>query len=281
MIFRLISCGKVLCEIDVDENEQVVVEREDATPVVGLSLNEQGGVSVGHWPDGDIWREVLAENAEAAHRSGGKQGALGRASENDAEHAGQSLPAGWAPHVQPGRRDTVWVLRRFDRHDDVVTLHADENAAYVDLAGYVDLAWDTVAGRDGVPDDPLSDAREAVRLYYGPDRDRLPDEGYDLFEQEIPSGPSRASSCPTTGFLTPEQCAEANHNAVFHPQTGNEDLPCIEVAGVMVFAYLNPATGAVHVSVDLDTADTQILLPDGTVPLHVDVQGAAVTPSPA
>lgn len=57
---------------------------------------------------------------------------------------------------------------------------------------------------------------------------------------------------------------------------GNDDLPCIEVAGVTVFTYLDPDTGAVGVSVDLDTTEAQLVRPDGTVPLRIDVQDTVV-----
>ncbi|GAA2429740.1 hypothetical protein GCM10010433_32510 [Streptomyces pulveraceus] len=39
---------------------------------------------------------------------------------------------------------------------------------------------------------------------------------------------------------------------------------------MLVFVYLNPDSGAVQVSVDLETAE--IVRPDGTVPLRVAVQ---------
>jgi hypothetical protein len=39
MIFRLTSSGKVLSEIVVIDDEKLLVEREDATPLVGLTLD--------------------------------------------------------------------------------------------------------------------------------------------------------------------------------------------------------------------------------------------------
>ncbi|MEV5886317.1 hypothetical protein AB0L74_26980 [Streptomyces sp. NPDC052020] len=46
-------------------------------------------------------------------------------------------------------------------------------------------------------------------------------------------------------------------------------LPCIEIAGVQVYAYIRD--GRVCVSVDLETAEAELVRPDGTVPLTVDV----------
>ncbi|WP_431983820.1 hypothetical protein [Streptomyces qinglanensis] len=42
------------------------------------------------------------------------------------------------------------------------------------------------------------------------------------------------------------------------------------------FAYLSPETGALRVSVDLDSAASQLVRPDCTVPLRVDVQDTVV-----
>ncbi|CAL9278552.1 hypothetical protein [Streptomyces sp. SudanB66_2053] len=76
--------------------------------------------------------------------------------------------------------------------------------------------------------------------------------------------------------------AEANSAAVFHPMEGTDDegLPCIEIAGVLAFAYLDADTRAVRVSVHLDTTDEQVLLADGTVPVQVDVEDATVFTRP-
>ncbi|MEV5645899.1 hypothetical protein AB0L67_38250 [Streptomyces flaveolus] len=64
----------------------------------------------------------------------------------------------------------------------------------------------------------------------------------------------------------------------------DESLPCIEIAGVLVFAYLDADTRAVQVSVHLDTTDEQLLQADGTVPVQVDVEDTTVfthPPTPA
>ncbi|MFE4309147.1 hypothetical protein ACFRR6_24220 [Streptomyces sp. NPDC056891] len=87
-----------------------------------------------------------------------------------------------APHTTP---DKAWVLRRWDRHDDVVTLHTTQDAALTDLAEYVDLSWSNIAHQDDVPDQPPSDPREAVQFYYGEDRASRPDEGYNLHLETV------------------------------------------------------------------------------------------------
>ncbi|MEU9222000.1 hypothetical protein AB0D47_36365 [Streptomyces sp. NPDC048376] len=70
--------------------------------------------------------------------------------------------------------------------------------------------------------------------------------------------------------------------ALFHPVQGPDDegLPCIEIAGVLVFAYLDAVTRAVRVSVHLDTTDEQLLQADGAVPVQVDVEDATVFTHP-
>jgi hypothetical protein len=63
----------------------------------------------------------------------------------------------------------------------------------------------------------------------------------------------------------------ANRAAVFHPMTDDSTLPCIEVAGVLVFAYIDKR-GVFRVSVDLDTADTQ----GDEVPIVIKLGGVTV-----
>ncbi|MEU6357855.1 hypothetical protein ABZ896_52700 [Streptomyces sp. NPDC047072] len=64
------------------------------------------------------------------------------------------------------------------------------------------------------------------------------------------------------------RATELNHAARFHPAS-QDALPCIEIAGVQVYAYIRD--GRVCVSVDLETTDAELVRPDGTVPLTVDV----------
>lgn len=76
----------------------------------------------------------------------------------------------------------------------------------------------------------------------------------------------------------------ANEAALFHPYTvaedGTEGLPAVEVAGVLVFAYVKD--GELRVSVDLDTArhpDGPFMIIPGhedEVPMVITVQGVPV-----
>ncbi|MFE9454985.1 hypothetical protein [Streptomyces sp. NPDC006739] len=177
----------------------------------------------------------------------------------------------------------AWVLRQWDRHGDDVTLFADEASAMASLAQHVRSSWDNVAGDEGVPYRPPTDDRTAVGLYYGPDKHRG-DEGYTLYADGI----SRQVRAPLSLSLSDaEACAAANSSAVFHPQESPDDegLPCIELAGILVFVYLDADHGGVRVSVHLDTADEQLVRADGTVPMQVEIETATVfdnlTPTPA
>ncbi|CAL9676296.1 hypothetical protein SUDANB176_07798 (plasmid) [Streptomyces sp. enrichment culture] len=169
----------------------------------------------------------------------------------------------------------AWVLRRWDRHGDEVTLWADEASALAALAQHARSHWDNVAGTKGIPYRPPADDRTAIDLYYGP-KEHRDDEDYTLSAEDI----ARCTHTPPRCLsLTDDRsCAEANSAAVFHPMTGPDDegLPCIELAGILVFAYLDPDMRAVRVSVHLDTTDQQLVRPDHTVPLQVEVEDATV-----
>lgn len=52
------------------------------------------------------------------------------------------------------------MLRRWDRHDDELTLWADEDFALQDLAEHARSRWDGIADRDDVPDRPPADDRQ-------------------------------------------------------------------------------------------------------------------------
>ncbi|MFF8632451.1 hypothetical protein [Streptomyces werraensis] len=176
------------------------------------------------------------------------------------------------------RAGRAWVLRRWDRRSEEVTLWSDEASALASLAQHVRSCWDKVAGNDGVPYLPPADDRMAVDVYYGPVEDRC-EEDYTLRAYDV----LRHGDAPHSLSLTDSQaCAEANSAAVFHPMEGPDDesLPCIEIAGVLVFAYLDADTRAVRVSVHLDTTDEQLLQADGTVPVQVDVEDATVFTHP-
>ncbi|MER6691109.1 hypothetical protein [Streptomyces minutiscleroticus] len=79
-------------------------------------------------------------------------------------------------------------------------------------------------------------------------------------------------------FPSRQECILANTTAVFHELDGprGEGLPCLEVAGVLVFLYLDPRRKTVRVSVHLDSTAEHLVRPDGTVPLHVEVEDTVV-----
>ncbi|MFE4579705.1 hypothetical protein [Streptomyces chartreusis] len=176
----------------------------------------------------------------------------------------------------------AWVLRQWDRHSDEVTLWTDEASALAALAHGVRSSWDNVAGTEGVPYRPPADDRTAVDLCYGPKQERG-DEDYVLFATEI----SRRVRTPLKLDLADfDACALANSSAIFHAQEGPDDegLPCIEVAGILVFSYLDADRGAVRVSVHLDTAAEELVGADTTVPIEVEIGDTTVfsnlTPPP-
>ncbi|WP_427168781.1 hypothetical protein ACQF4J_46965 (plasmid) [Streptomyces sp. C1-1] len=184
-------------------------------------------------------------------------------------------------NLTPQVTGRAWVLRQWDRHGDDVTLWSDEASALASLAQHVRSVWDDVAGEDGIPFRPPADDRTAVDLFYGSREDI---EGYTLCDADI----SRCVLAPRNPSLSDaEECAEAHSAAVFHAMRGPDDegLPCMEIAGILVFAYLDADREAVRVSVHLDTTDEQLVRADGTVPMQVEIETATVfdnlTPTPA
>ncbi|MGW4951478.1 hypothetical protein [Streptomyces parvulus] len=185
---------------------------------------------------------------------------------------------GTAP--QPAGR--AWVLRTWDRRTDDVALWADEASALASLAQEIRRSWDDAAGTEGFPFRPPADDQTIVDLYYGPENGRG-DVGYTLFPADI----CRLTAAPRSLRLSDsDDCAAANSWAVFHPMDGpdGEGLPCTEIAGVLVFSYLDADREAVRVSVHLDTTDSQLLRADGTVPIVVEIGDTTVfdnvTPPP-
>ncbi|WP_435109284.1 hypothetical protein [Nocardiopsis synnemataformans] len=81
---------------------------------------------------------------------------------------------------------TVWVLRRWDRDDDVVSLWTKEAKAQEYLARYVGDLWDDIVGDEGVPDEPPSDDQQTINLYYGP-QDSWDEQGYCIYPEEVDS----------------------------------------------------------------------------------------------
>jgi hypothetical protein len=69
-----------------------------------------------------------------------------------------------------------------------------------------------------------------------------------------------------------------NERVSFLPAMKEDEKPCMQVAGALVFAYVR--NGALVVSVDLETAETGTFAMYGSagdcVPLHVTVQGETV-----
>ncbi|MDV9174236.1 hypothetical protein R6V09_29520 [Streptomyces sp. W16] len=179
-------------------------------------------------------------------------------------------------HIPPRPPGQAWVLHRWDRHESaVIELFADEDSALAELARHARGNWDNLLGDDDVPDEPPADDSTAVELYYGPDRDNLPDEGYSLYAETV-RGRGRPRIVPLD-FAFPDAgaCERANRAAVFHPGD-HGDLPCVEVDDVLVFAHLDHEVGAFRVSVHVDNAPDHLVRPDGTVPLRVEVEDTIV-----
>jgi hypothetical protein len=73
-----------------------------------------------------------------------------------------------------------------------------------------------------------------------------------------------------------------NEAAKFHPArrelerdgSGFDTYPMIEVGGVQVYAYFTE--GVLHVSLDYDTPDPEVVAEDGAVPTEVTASGELV-----
>ncbi|MEU5242233.1 hypothetical protein ACH4UR_37205 [Streptomyces lydicus] len=67
---------------------------------------------------------------------------------------------------------------------------------------------------------------------------------------------------------------------VEHDGFDEDTLPALEMAGALVFVYLDPDSSELNVSVHLETVDRRLLgrkkLGEAVVPLHVTVQGNTV-----
>jgi len=74
---------------------------------------------------------------------------------------------------------------------------------------------------------------------------------------------------------TPIRAVAANLAAELHPGTFDIVAPSIRVAGVWVFAYINP-DGFLQVSVHLDETEPWLVNTDNTVPMRVTVQDTDV-----
>lgn len=74
---------------------------------------------------------------------------------------------------------------------------------------------------------------------------------------------------------------ELHHAARFWPveaagYDGEDTLPALEEGGVFVFVYFDSEAAEFQFSIDLDTVDPRLTRPDGTVPMHITVQGDTV-----
>ncbi|MGW7196148.1 hypothetical protein [Streptomyces chryseus] len=175
---------------------------------------------------------------------------------------------------RPGEQ--VWMLRFWTRHEETTAPYATKGAALAELATHVRASWDNVGGQGDVPDEPPADDAEAIDLYYGPDGDAVPHQGFDLYSEEI-GRPQRLRIVPLKFVFPDAVTAEGlNCGAVFY--AADDDGPAsIEVAGVLVFGYLDAKDGVVRVSVHTDSADPKhVVRPDGTVPLRVIVEDTVV-----
>ncbi|WP_329046887.1 MULTISPECIES: hypothetical protein [unclassified Streptomyces] len=56
----------------------------------------------------------------------------------------------------------------------------------------------------------------------------------------------------------------------------HDSLPALQVAGVLVFVYIDRERGTLCVSVGMDTAHRALLRADDCVPLEITVQGRTV-----
>lgn len=62
---------------------------------------------------------------------------------------------------------------------------------------------------------------------------------------------------------------ELNGAAWFQPPSSDDELPCVKIGGVLVFAYFQD--GELCIGVDYEDADEAVLSEAGTVPTRVDL----------
>ncbi|GGV69784.1 hypothetical protein GCM10010277_80120 [Streptomyces longisporoflavus] len=177
-----------------------------------------------------------------------------------------------APTTQAA--DRAGILHPRDRHSDEATLRSDKASAPARLAQQVRRSPDATAGTNDAPYPPPTDNQTAVNPSYGPKSNRR--------EADHPLHPAdntpHAHPPLPLSLADPEACAQANSSAVFHPQANPDDegLPCIEIAGTLVFAYLDADLKALRISVHLDTTNEQLVRADGTIPLQVEIEDTTI-----
>ncbi|MEV7465242.1 hypothetical protein AB0O20_01855 [Streptomyces kronopolitis] len=219
---------------------------------------------------------ALADSPAAADLSAPDRELAARArTEILAQAAGHLSPARTAL-LGPRPGEKVWLLRMWSSHEDSTVPYSTEAAAYAELASYARGCWDNLYGEPGVPEHPPADDTEAVEFYYGSDGNARPNEGYELYAAEVVR--ARRSRFVPLNFDFPAAAeAEALNRATVFYAADDDGLPCMEVVGVLVFAYLDHEDGVVRVSVHTDNADAEhVVRPDGSVPLRVVVEDTVV-----
>ncbi|MFI1996737.1 GGDEF domain-containing protein [Actinoplanes sp. NPDC020271] len=164
---RILCCRGRRLGLGTDRDEGVVI----ADLLSGSDLECLAVTAVELWQSADT--TALTER---------QQQALQRARDALADEyaeAGDPVPL-WASSAP-----AVWVLRRWDRHDDVISLHADQDVAYAALAAHVRSSWADIGSDLGAPPEPPGDDRQAVALYYGSEGDSRPDEGFRIYPDQI------------------------------------------------------------------------------------------------
>lgn len=77
-------------------------------------------------------------------------------------------------------------------------------------------------------------------------------------------------------FPNDDASERANRAATFYRCDDPETIPSVEVCGVMVGLLASPEDGALVVTVSLETANPEVVRPDNTVPLRIEIHGRAV-----
>lgn len=67
---------------------------------------------------------------------------------------------------------------------------------------------------------------------------------------------------------------------IFHSGSGPGTHPCMDISGVLVFAYIDAASATLTVSLDIDDASPELLDASGLVPLRIDIQGRTIFRAP-
>ncbi|MEU2769890.1 hypothetical protein ABZ628_24500 [Streptomyces diastaticus] len=192
-----------------------------------------------------------------------------------AESSGRRSPVVSA-FLGPRPGEQVWMLRFWSRHEDTTAPYATKGAALAELAAHVRSSWANVGGQGDVPDEPPADDAEAIDLYYGTDGDAVPDQGFDLYPEEL-GRPQRSRIVPLDFAFPNAVTAEGLNRGAVYYAADDAGPSCIEVAGVLVFGYVDAGDGVVRVSVHTDSADPEhVVRPDGSVPLRVVVEDTVV-----